>query len=407
MIYSNVAPMLNQPYRVLPVAHDWSSPFTDSYEFMTDLMRSANGKEQRGAVRYYPRRTFELSLNYMNGQKYALDRFFDQHPSKLAWIPEEPKVTFATGVLDEEALSVSVRNADKSWMVPGTDVLLQWKGMAETRTLSSAGSGVLSFTEKNKTVFPVGTKITAAQLCRIDMNPESTRMSSAAGTMRIKATVDPNYKPYAAGVAGRQYLDLREYFTSRQNWSDNPTVTHEWPIDLIDYGHGRIATFVSEQFPQRVYKANFWKATADETRQLIDFFCRHWGMNREFFVSSWEPEIPYFAAAGNTKSIFVEGLAFADAYRDSTVYKRVMIKLKDGTEIHRQVDFIEALPETNFSVIWLTEDLPNVPIAPKDTVGIFWVTVARFATDRLDVSWVTNEVGKLALPFRNLENPDV
>lgn len=407
MIISNVAPVLNQPQRVFPVAHSWRDPFIESYEFKTDLIRSDNGKEQRGAVRYHARRSLEYTVSYMNGQKFHMDRFFDQTPLKPVWFPEETKVTHTTAEMGEEALSVAVRNADKDWMVPGVDVLLQCQGMAETRTLASAGSGVLTFTEYNKTVWPRGTKITAAVLGRIDGTPESSRLSSAAGTMKVRAAIDPNYQPYTPGTDGQQFLGFREYFSGKQNWSDGPTVTHEWPSTLIDYGFGRTQVFVPERFPQRIYRANFWRATAQETRRLIDFFCRQRGMNREFLVSSWEPEIDYYATAGLTKSIFVKGLNFADTYKDSTVYRRIMIKRKDGSEIHRQVDFIEALPEENTSVIWVTEDLPDEPLAPADTYGIFWVTVARFGTDRLDVSWVTNEVGKLSLPFQNLENPDV
>lgn len=406
MIYSNVAPVMNQQYRVFPVAHSWANPFIVTYEYKTDLIRSGNGKEQRRAVRWFPRRTMEFSITYMDDQKFALDKFLDQAPDRLTWFPEENSVTFMTSEMGEDQQSVFVKDANKGWMEPGVTVLLQYKGRAETRVISDAGGQVMQFTEFNKTVWPRGTKITAAVLCRLT-SPESQRLTNRAGTAKISAQVEPGMADYTPSVFGQEFLGFREYFHWKQNWGVAPTVTHEYPRDDIDYGFGRVSAFVSEKFPQRTYKANFWRAGTPQVRQLLDFFGRHRGMWKEFFMSSFEKQIPYVATAGLTKSIFVEGLDFADTYMGSTVYRRVMIKRKDGTEIHRQIDFIEALPETNTSVIWVTEDLPDEPLAPNDTLGLFWVTVARLASDRLDVAWLTNEVAQFSLPFRNLENFDI
>lgn len=407
MIISNVAPSLNQPQRVFPLAHSWDSPWTESYEYKTDLIRSAEGKEQRRAVRAYPRRTFEYALTFMRQQKYLLDQFFDQSPAKLAWMPEENKVTHARTQMGGQDFTMPVRNSEQDWMRPGVTVLLQYRGQAETRVIASAGSNVLTFTEKNDTVWPVGTKVTKAALCRITPGPESTRLTDNAGTMKVSALVDPGSDPYEPDTAGQQFLGFREYFGGKFNWDESPVITHAYPQTDIDYGFGRIATYVSEKFPQRITKLNYWRGSAGTVKQLIDMFCRQYGMNREFYFEGIEKQIPFATMAGQTQAILLDGLHFADVYADSTVYRRVLIKLKDGTEIHRQVDFIQALPDTNSSIIWLTEALPDVPLSQADVRGVFWVTVARFATDRLDVSWLTSEVAKLALPFQNLENLDL
>lgn len=407
MIISNVAPVLNQPQRVFPLAHSWDSAFTASYEFKTDLLRSHTGKEQRKAVRFNPRRSFQYSLTYMRDQKYFLDQFFDTDARKLAWMPEENCTTRTVEAMGEDDPAVRVRNTNKPWMKPGVTVILQWKGRAETRKIASVGSSILTFSEFNKTTWPVGTRVTKAVLCRVQQDAESSRLTSSAGTMGIQAVADPENDLYSPGDFEQSFLGFREYFQYPPDWANSPSITHQYPRDDIDYGFGSISSFVSEKFPQRLTKIDVWRGSAAASFGVIDFFCRHWGMQREFFFPAIEKMIPYAATAGKTKAIIVDGLNFGEVYAASTVYKRVMFKRKDGTEIHRQIDFIEVLPDTNSTVIWVTEELPDEPLSPADTLGLFWVTVARFATDRLDVQWLTDEVARFSLITKNLENPDL
>jgi hypothetical protein len=228
-----------------------------------------------------------------------------------------------------------------------------------------------------------------------------------AGTMSLSALVDPGSDTYQPTADGAYYLGFREYLNTRTDWGQAPQVSHSWVHDDIDYGYGRIRTYTPIKFPQRTAKTNYWAKGWKNNQNIIDFFGRQRGRNREFYYPSYERSIPYFAAAGLTKAILVKGLDFAYTYKDSTVYRRIVIRKKDGTDIHMQVDFIEALPDTDTSVVWLTDFLPDTELSPADTYGIWWVTVARFATDRLDVDWLTEDVAQFSFNVINLENLDV
>lgn len=409
-IYSNVFPTHDQPYRLFPLRHNWNTPFRTNYEFKTDIIVSGNGKEQRRAVRYEPRASFEFTCNYKDNEKYLFDRFMDQDPKKLCWVAEECKTAFTSIAMDEDETSVKFRGGRPEWMPvnpAGLNVILQYEGQTETRVVQACSDNVMTFTEHNKSVWPAGTRIMAGALARVRPDPTSGRLTNRAGTVNVAFDMNPSFATFTPGVGDQTFLGFREIIPWEINWGANPEVTHAWPRDDVDYGYGMIQTFTPINFPGRINKFSYWRKGWQNSYNMIDFFFRMKGRNREFFAPGYERAIPYYAAAQGNKSILIKGLDFAYTYMGSTVYRRVAIRLKDGSLIHRQVDFIEALPDTNTSVIWLTEDLPEVPVAPAETNGIWWVTVSRFASDILTVDWLTDDIAQITFNLQNLENYDV
>lgn len=411
MIISTVTPDPDAPFRILPVVHNWQSSFRTTYEFKTDILESGNGKEQRRAVRFKPRRSFDFTARYTGLLKYELDRFFNKALHKRCYAPEANLVIYTSAPMEEEDTSVNYlnpRQIDYPWLQSGMTVVLSDGWRMETRTVSGFNKNQLAFVEKNFTTFPAYTQISPARIGYVQQDPRTQRRTSTAGTLAFTFNLDPGFD---TGLQTENedvfYLGLREFFTKNPNWSDNPEVTHTFLREMVDYGYGRTAAFTPLDFPTRVLKSSYTAGTYEYTKAVIDFFMRMKGRNREFLMQSYEPDIPYYAIASGSNSILIQGQGFAFDYKDSTVFRRLVIRPKVGDDIHAEVDFVEALPDTNTSVIWLKESLPNVNLSPSNTFGINWVTVSRFATDRLDIDWITAKAAQFALTTQTLENFDV
>lgn len=408
MIYSTVKPVEGAPYKVFPLDHNWQTPFKAGYQFLTDIITSGNGKEQRRAVRYEPRRTLELSCNYHGEEKQTLDRFMARGMEKPCWVPEENMNVFMRSYLFSEDKTVFFDAPEQPWMVPGRVVILSNGWRKETRTIQSASDGTMTFSDKSKVEFPAGTKICPAVLAYIDLQPKATRLTSVTGTMGVKAEVLPGSELYPVGNAEQTFIGVREFFGGRNNWGSSPEIDYLHERRMIDYDYGVVEAFLPFKYPARTMKTTYLRKTAATTNAVIDFFLRHKGRNREFLMQSFEPDIPYYAIASGSQSLLIKGLDFAYTYKDSTVFRRIMIKPKIGEPIHAAVDYVEALEDTETSVLWLTEPLPDaINLSPSKVFGASWVFVSRFATDRLDVEWLTDEVGSLALTVQTLENFDV
>ena len=409
-IISTINPTAGDEFGIFPLPHNWGRSFTTGYEFKTDITVSGNGKEQRSAVRWWPRVDFNFQSVYKDAaEKRLVDWFMLKWQDKLALFGDESMAVRTYG-LAAQADTIVVAE-DMWWMRPGQLVLLSDRARRETRTIAQVSPGSLRFTEKNDTVFPTWTRIMPAYRGRIDQGQRTNRLTSAKGTIDVRVDIDPAERMFTdAQIADVNVpvIGLHEFLDAKHNWREAIDRQHIFPMELTDYGYGRVASFNPYAFPAQLNKLQFDQKTRDDVLTYVRFFLRQRGRNREFLTQTYEPDVPYYAAAAGSFSLLVEGTAFGLAYLDTTVFRRVLIRTKAGDYIHRQVDYIEVLPDTNTSVVWLTEALPNdVNVAPNQIVMCSWVPVSRFASDRLEVEWLTNHVAQFSMSIQTLENFDL
>lgn len=411
-IISTINPTADDEFGIFPLPHNWGSSFTTGYEFKTDIIVSSNGKEQRSAVRWWPRVDFNFQSVYKNAdEKRLVDWFMLKWQDRMAIFGDE-SMAVRTGGLAEQADVISVAEAEQFWMRPGQLVLLSDRTRRETRTIAEVYlGGALRFTEKNDTVFPPWTRIMPAYRGRIDQNQHTNRLTSAKGTINVRVDIDPAERFFTdAQIAAVDLpiLGTHEFLDLKHNWREPIDRQHVFPMEVTDYGYGRVASFRPYAFPAQLNKLQFDQRTREDVLTYVRMFLRQRGRNREFFTQSYEPDIPYYAAAAGSFSLLVEGVAFGLTYADTTVFRRLLIRTKTGEYIHRQVDYIETLPDTNTSVVWLTEALPmDVNVAPNNIFMCSWVPATRFASDRLEVEWLTNQVAQFSMTVQTLENFDL
>jgi hypothetical protein len=407
-IISTEDPRPDDAGRILPLAHNWSAAYRYSIEFKTDIITSANGKEQRRAVRNRARHFAEMQAT-LNGRKRL-----NWDILKTGW---QPASVFAgiemlsvrtRAYMAPEALSVSIVPGDHFWFTEGQRVVLvraDNSAIRETRTIDSVSSGSMTFKENSLGEFPVGSRIMLAAACVPEEEDALSLLTNRVSTASIKI----NYRPLGGpgnlpNVGSPYYEGAWEVFHWKPQWANGNQVRYVWPRDVIDYGYGQWRVWNHIEFPARIYKFDFIGKTLRETLEVAAFFQRVKGMRTEFLMPTWEDDVPFSSLAGGGMSIIVPSKAFGVAYRDSSVFKRIMLRYPDGTVSYHKVDYIETLPDTESSVVRVTEPLPVTELTPQTVVGISWLLVARFAIDRMDMDFLTNDVAQYSLTMQTLEN---
>ncbi|NRC54130.1 WD40/YVTN/BNR-like repeat-containing protein [Neoaquamicrobium sediminum] len=390
----------------LPLSPNWAQPLRESYEFKTDIITSWDGKEQRRAVRFNPRIEIDFLAHLHGWTKSQLDQFMAARQPRETWLPRFVQFATSTISMPPEATVLAV-SGDTSWLTPGMTVALyDGRGKLESRVVASVGAGTISFTGESMTEFPIGSRISPVYRGRIQVTPKVERLTNDIATMRVQFSVDPGSFTYVP-APGDSFVDFREAFMRGPNWGGGVTLDHVWPRETVDYEFGRVEHFVPYDFPSRITRMNFVGRDKDDVKSAIDFFWRHRGRWKEFVMPTWENDVPYAFIAAGSRSILVDGTDFGAAYADSTVYRRIVLRLADGTFHHRAVDFVDVLQDTDTSVLWTTEDLPTLSLTPSTMFGISWGLVSRLASDRLDIDWLTDSVAQFSLTFQSLENFDI
>lgn len=406
MVVSTLRLLASDTKRFLPVVPNWSTPFKAAYEFKTDIITSWDGKEQRRAVRANPRRQLSFMANAWAEGKLSLDYFMASWMTKPTLMPDF--VTFVDIIIEMDAEATSaVVDGDMWWVKPGMTVAIyNRKGVMETRTVLALASNNIIFVESTDTVFSVGARISPVFEGRVQVTPKVPRATSATVGYQVQFDVDPGTFDYTP-AAGNTYSGFREAFSRKPDWKGGIDVDHVWPRETVDYEFGRVAHFVPYLFPGRISRMDFLGRSYADVKTAVDFFHRHRGRWREFVVPTWENDVPYSFIGAGSSSVLISGQNFGRVHRDSTVFRRIVLRHVDGSLIHRAVDYIEVLEDTDSSVLWTTESLPTVPLTPATLHGISWGLVSRFATDRLEVEWLTDSVAQFSMTFQSLENYDL
>lgn len=409
MIVQTEIPRSDDPYRILPVAHNWATAYRHSIEFKTDISRSVNGKEQRRAVRDEPRLSSEMTGILHASSRHNFDMLMTAwHPKKVMVGMDHLSVR-TRGVLAAEADSVTIQpQPEVPWWFKADQIVIlehfDQPGVRETRTISSWSAGSLTFADTNDvSAVPARSRVLPAWPALVDPEQATTRLTNIAGTTAIKTNFDPETDMLPI-VGAPVFEGLWEVFQWKPNWGGNAGMTHQWPYNIIDYEYGRRAVWDEIEFPTRVYQHTYVGRSNKQTYEIMNFFHRHKGMWKEFLLPTWDDDIQFTALTGGGQSILVAGEAFGTVYRDSTVFKRIMLRYPDGTVSYHKVDYIESLPGTNSSVLRVTEPLPVASLTASTVLGISWLLVCRFAIDRMDVDFLTNGVAQFTLNMQTVEN---
>lgn len=406
MIVSTVDPTANQDYRILPVRPNWSSNYRVSHEFMTDIFTSGDGKEQRRAVRDNPRKQFSFEAVFTGRSKLAFAGFMNHWQPHIAIMPDHSSKLVLNGVAPEAQFAGHLLGAIPEWVKPGMLVVLcdPDRTTLETRTVTNVSAVSVLFAEFSETTtFAPGTTMHPAVFGRIEEEPRSRYLTSNVQTIPIVFDVDPGSEQYVR-TGGTGVVGFREFMARKPNWSRPVEMRHIYPRATIDYGIGRIDVATPMNFPSRVTSGSYVGRSYEDVQAVTNFFVRHFGRAREFLMPTWENDLDFYAIAGGGFAIACRGIDLGMFYNGSTVFRRIVLRMADGSYVHRLVDTIEALPDTDTSIVWLTEALPISDLSPTTLHGISWCLNTRFASDKLVVDWLTDGVAQFSMSFQSLEN---
>lgn len=405
-------PKVDDAFRIFPVPHNWSDAFRYSVEFLTDIIVSVNGKEQRRAVRERPRYTCEFVGNVVGHVRWNLDNLMTSWQAEQVLFGLEHLALTTTAVMEPEAMGVSFSPAEPGqapfWLEDGDRVIIvHGKDLAirESRTIVAVGASGMTFAESTLTEFPVGSRIMPGWMGFLSQEQTSIRLTNTAGT----ASFPVQFRPASGGqqvpdIGTPVYVGTLEVFPFKPNWGGGNEMGFNWLHNIIDFPYGQWRNWTPIEFPSRMYKFAFSAKTLRAVYEVISFFNRHKGMRSEFFLPTWGDDIPYTTLAGGGLSILVAGEAFGQTYEDSTVFRRVMVRYTDGTVTYHQVEYIQPLPGTDSSVVRVIEPLPVDELTPQTVLGISWLLVSRFAVDRMDIDFLTNGVAEFSIAMKTLEN---
>ncbi|MDX0622901.1 hypothetical protein GOD54_23665 [Sinorhizobium medicae] len=402
----------------------WDLSYQVSRTYKTDIFVSTSGEEQRRAIRQTPRKT--LDFNVIMTQ----DELRDFQTTMSIWQNRSftvPELTRFIRLSEDVAAGSSFLPVDEvpDWLAPGGLIVVTDRGMHEIQVVNSILNGRLYLTAVVQRAWPAGTKVAhclAGHLeASFDLSRDTNRVARGALTLSVDPgsetyptpfevpsddiypglTTYPDMSPMLSVPSNSEdlyFYDGDEIFLLRNNWGQGVTEGREWPVAPVDYGFGVVEWDWDIEFSTRTLSATITVHTVARQRYLEKFFDRMRGAQGNFWMPTWENDLPISSdIVAETQSITVTASRAARLLLSSPIYRDIAV-VTNTMDVYANsilaVDIVDGK-----AVLSLRDPWP-VDLSADDILMVSWLLAWRMSADEQIFSWITDGVAQVVFECR-------
>ena len=389
--------------RLWPFVPNWSTPWTESLEYRTEVIKSRSGREQRIAVRSVPRKRIEYSTLVKGIGRRRLDQYLDYGQHLEHAIADLPRRVKTTSALSGQSVTVE---SIPDWLT--TDLLVAVVNGQNTvlKYVEDISGTTLTFNDAETGDWPAGSLLHPVLLGFVDSTIASQRHTDTVAEARIGFGTNPGRQEYEEPDPSPQSFNGKDLFLLRPNWAQIPAVDFMRDTETVDYGSGVIARHDPVRYGTRLSRLMYTHGTVEDARVLRSIFQRCKGQRGEFYMPTGESDMDLAVAVlSGTSSMRVKGVDIFNNYAASSVFKSIYLQKRDGTAIPKRIATMFTVNDVlgHDTVIQFTSSWSGA-IATDEVDKISWMPCRRFATDSLTIEWLTDSVSRAQISVRTIED---
>lgn len=167
---------------VWPFEPNWSGTYTEALEWLTDILTSPKGAEQRRSLRLYPRKTIEFTSAVGNNDNQVLRQFLEAHGGRNFYLPQWHEAYRSTGAALAGADFIPVPGANNGGIRIGDVIFIggvkarQYE-LAEVAAVSPTG---ITLVDPLESAWEAFSKIHPVRKARLDDQPTLRKITDRA-----------------------------------------------------------------------------------------------------------------------------------------------------------------------------------------------------------------------------------
>ncbi len=381
-----------------PVEHNWRKRWSESHEFKTETITSRDQTEQRRALRALHRVSYRFLSTLRDDMAPARTARLSARQAQSFVIPHARLSTGLTVTISAGTAAFTL-DSDVDWGQIGLDLVFVRpdKTMEWGRILTySAGVGTL---EDNVLVdIPAGSTVRHGIRGRFNKATLLRFRTNYVGEMDADFLAEPGNVYRLPSGADTEIYNTRPVWQLKPNWSRGPEVRWDQFQDVLDVGFGVRGYVDPVDYVARRTNAQYLLTDSTSQDELYGFFIRRFGKRESFYMPSWIRE--FFATAITTTTLTVAGLETSELFSADPVHRHVVLFLKDGTRVYAEVASVA--PVAGESVITFVASIAAIVFT--DIIFTTWLLPCRFASDKLEFTWVTNTVAPVTIPVQTIRD---
>jgi hypothetical protein len=379
---------------------DWTNGVTESLLWLTDVLTSQSGAEQRRQLRVTPRRQIEMNFICERNERTLFDLAMMIGGSVDWLVPLFFDGGWTTDDFSAGAPAIGIDTTYTEFLA-GTQVLIYGDAFNyEVHTIQSLSDSTITFAEVTSKDWPKGTRVYPLREAMLTDQPTPQKLTSrvSQGTIRFQMTANNGFAP------ATEYPDTYGgYPVLLDAGNEANAIDIGWERQILDLDGStgvvwRTDTQSFANFKQSMSRLYVGKKDHATMRSLL-YVLR--GQLMPIWIPTFADDL-FIAAPTSGNTIDVEMCGYSTYGRQVTGRTTILIQCYDGTRFYSEI--------TGANILNATTERLNLSVASfgrtltADTVKrISFMALARQSTDNIDILHHTDNTGasEITLTFRS------
>lgn len=362
---------------VLNFPIDWSMQPELRHSYLTEVIESWNGAEQRISLRDQPRLSATYQYGLADTDQYLFSNLAGNFSGQYLvpiW-PMQSELAEPVARFDSKAI-VSELSA---WVVPGCRVMLSDGDVWEICLVESVADGVVTFVFLVKKNYRSGARLVPVSQAWINEDVSSTAHGMNVEVTGASFDFDEVELLRPEPVDDFTVFNRKRVLDIRPDRSKDCTIQYKRLRESLDPAIGRRYIYDRVQGSVK-YSQYSWRFFNQESRKRFDDFAElERGAQGEFYIES--PLVAMHLVKdieAPTLEITIAQANYKNFLKSNTFAPAIALKLYNGTVLYRNVESaIDGLDNTE--VVTLEESVENIKI--EDVEYIAPLFLGRFESD--------------------------
>ncbi|MEG1971201.1 MAG: hypothetical protein RR101_13910 [Burkholderiaceae bacterium] len=381
---------------------DWSEPVTESLTWLTDVLTSTSGAEQRRSLRLAPRRAFKARILAEGRERAFFDLALAGWGAKQWALPVWADGQWLAAALPVATRSIDCQTAHRDFVAGGLALL---RGVTafdteavEIEAITAAG---LTLKRPTQIAWPAGSRLYPVRSARLAEQPEMARHTDRL--LSVDVTFDVTEPCDWPARAPATLYRGHPVFEARPDESQDLSSTYERLLVTLDNTMGKpvVTDTARRAFPVRDHR---WvlQGAAERAAFRSLIYALH-GRQRAVWLPTHADDLRFTEIAKGSL-LTVERIGYARFGLNQLGRRDIRIELVDGTVLHRRIT-AAAEADGNTEALVIDTELP-APIAPADVGRISFMALMRPADDAVEIEHLADVdgVARSSLTWRGVRD---
>lgn len=375
------------------------TPIEETLEFLTDVLRSRNGKEQRRALRKNPRQILEFDILTDGQDRRLLENLIFDGQDRAFGVPlwYEPTALTVAAIATDLTITVE-ETTSRDFRVGGLAVLWNSPFDYEALEVSAVTSTTITFASALQGNFSVGTRVMPVVSAHMVGTPGQTRWVRNLQKNRVKFRVIDNDVDIASTTGFSTYSS--RVLLDDANVVDGNTVSESWSrtIHVLDNGTGTPYQATDQAVSRKGSSKGFVTSNLADLLNVRELLHHLKGRAISFYLPTFFPDFVPDAAIGSADaSIDVEAVNYVDSVQSRQPRNIIRVVKTDGTASDPKLVTSATAPSAGVERLSISPDTVGITAAVADVERIEYIEKVRIDTDQIKITHYDGKGGASCL----------